>query len=169
QRRYRRFELEVHEKDLRARVLENVADLVTGETDVDRHQDAAARGHAVVSLEHGGDVRTEKGPAVVLAPAGGAGGGGGGGGARKRKGPGVWLARGGGAERGGEAIHPFGELGVGVAPGAVDHRDLVGEHVRAALEEAHRGELGAIDLVVLHLSSGRGASSGGARPSLPSP
>src|SRR4029453_1090591 len=141
---YRRFELGVHEEELRARVLENVADLVTGETDVNPPQGAAARGHAVVSLEHGGDVRTEKAPAVVLAHAGG-------------------------AERGGEAIHPFGELGVGVAPGAVDHRDLVGEHVRAALEEAHRGELGAIDLGVLHLSSGRGASSGGARPSLPSP
>ena len=153
QRLHHRFELGVHEEELRAGVLEDVADLVGGQADIDGDQDAAGRGHAVVRLQHGRDIRAEKGHAIVLGQA--------------RR-----------AERRGETMHALLVLAVGVAPSAVDDGDLVREDISAPLEEAQRGELGAIDVLALHVEASaiRDAMSGqsptkstdGGRP-LPAP
>ena len=128
-------ELGIDEEEARARVAEDIADLVRAEPRIDRHQDAARPGHAVVRLEHRGDVRAQEGDAVVLGEPGG-------------------------AQGGGEPVHPLLELPVRVAPGAVDHRDLVGKHAGAPLEEADGRELGSIDVLLGHRANLRGSVTG---------
>jgi len=135
------FQLVVHEDELRARVLEDVADLVAVEPRVDRHEHEPGGGHAEVRLEHRGRVRTDEGDAVEVAQ----------------------LGR---AQPRGEAVRALLELPVGVAAVAVHDRDLVGKHVRAAPQERHRGQLRAVRLRLpgdaqhaLGILSGHGSSS----------
>src|SRR2546426_2079098 len=118
------LELVVHEKETRARVLEDVADLVRAEPRIDGDEDPAGGRHAEVCLEHRRDVRAEERDRVVLL--------------HPRS-----------AQRRGEAVHALLELRAAVAPAAVGDGGLLREDVRAAREEARRGELGAVDVAKL--------------------
>jgi hypothetical protein len=55
-----------------------------------------------------------------------------------------------GAQSGGQPVDPLLKLAIRVAARAVHHGGLVGEDVGAALEKAYRGELGAVDIALLH-------------------
>ena len=125
ERLHRGLELVVHEQEGRARVLEDVADLVGGEPDVDGDENAAGQGDAVVRLEHGRGIGADEGNPIVLL--------------ESRR-----------AEGGGEAVHTLLELPVAVAPAPVDDRGLVREHVGIALEEADRRQLRPVHVVMLH-------------------
>jgi len=118
------LELRVDEEEPRARVLEDVGDLVGDESRVDRDEDPAGGRHAEMRLEHRGDVRAEERDPVVL---------------RHPRRP----------QRRGEAVDALLELLVGVPTAPVDDGRLLREDVRAAREEAHRGELGPIDVAKL--------------------
>src|SRR5215210_3098822 len=100
-----------------------IFDLACGETGVYGYHDQPCRRYGEGPLQHRRDVRAEEGDPVVLLEAC------------------VLEAR-------GEAVDPFFELPVGVAPFPMDHGGLVGEHVGAAPEEAHRRKLRAVDLLV---------------------
>src|SRR5205807_8438249 len=104
------FQLVVHEDELRAGVLEDVADLVAAEPRVDRHQHETGGGHAEVRLEHRGRVGTDEGHAVEMAQ------------------PGRAQSR-------GQTVRARLELPVGVAAVAVDDGDLVRKYVGAAPQE----------------------------------
>ena len=113
QRLHQRLELGVDEEELRAGVLEDVADLVRAEPRIDGDQHASRGRHAVVRLEHRRNVRAEKCHPVVL----------------------VHTGR---AQRRGKPIHALLELPVGIAAHAMHDRGLVGEDVGAPREEAQR-------------------------------
>jgi hypothetical protein len=66
QRLYELLQLRVHEEHLRARVLEDVTDLVSPQTRVQGHQNTPGIGHGEVRLQELRDVRSEKGHPVVL-------------------------------------------------------------------------------------------------------
>ena len=106
-------------------MLEDVADLIGGETDIDRDQDAAGQGDTVMRFEHRGRVRADERHAVVFLHAG--------------------LAEG-----GGQPVDALLELPVRVFPASMDDRRLVREDVRVALEEAYRRELGPVYVAMLH-------------------
>ena len=115
------LELVIDQEHPRAGVPEDVAHLVAGEPRVDGDEDQARGGHAEVRLEHGRRVGGDDGDPVQLPEA-------------ER------------AQGRGEPVRPSLELAIGVAPGAVDHRRLLGEHVGAPPEKRDRGQLGPVGL-----------------------
>ena len=118
----------VNQQEPRARVVEDVADLGRGEAHVDRHHHPAGEGHAEVRLEHRRRVRAEERHAVA-----------------DREPPRVQGAR--------QPPAAGGQIGVAVPPRPVDDRRALGEDARRPVQEAQRGELGAVD------GAGHGAPS----------
>jgi hypothetical protein len=115
-------ELMVAEHDPRAGVLEDIGDLARRQAGVDRHQHRARRRHGEVRLQQRRDVGTQERYAVAGLDACA--------GQRRR-----------------QPVHAVVELAVAVATLAVHHRHLVGVDEGAAPQEAHRRELGPIDLL----------------------
>ena len=112
-----RFELGGDEQHPHPGVLEDVADLVGAQADIDRHEDAARRRHRVMQLEQGRHVRAQGPDAVVTLdpPA---------------------------PQRGGRAVHPLAQLGIRPAALTVDDGDALGMHGGAAVQERDGIELG---------------------------
>jgi len=106
-------ELPVAQQALGAAVVQNEGDGRGVEPDVQRVQYRAQHGHAVVGLEHLGRVGAHDGDAVAF----------------------FYAALG---ERRGEPAGALVELAVGVAPFAVDDRDLVGIDGGGAAQEGDR-------------------------------
>ncbi len=113
-------ERRVDQQEPRARVAEDVADLGRGEANVDRHHHPAGEGHAEVRLEHRRRVRAQQRHAVAAREPGRAQG--------ARQPPAA-----------------AGQLRVAVPARPVDDRRALGEDARRPVQEADRGELGAVD------------------------
>ena len=141
-----RVQRRVDEQEARARVLEDVLELLFARARVHRDQHSAGERHAEVRLEQGRCVRgQDRDPLVLLQPAV--------------------------LDRRGEPVAASLELRVVVAPLAVDHRRALPQRDRVALEERQRAELES-KRIVRHLSGraprparGRGGSARGARAS----
>src|SRR5829696_8189174 len=116
------FQFGVHEDGLRARVLDDVGDLILAETGVDGDEHEPCGGYGEVGLQHGRRVGAEEGDAVALLQTG------------------VPQPR-------GQTVDPLLEFAVGVTPPTVDDGGLLGKHVGAAPEEADRCKLAAIDFL----------------------
>jgi hypothetical protein len=94
-------------------VLEDIADIRTAQTGVDRNQNAARSWHGKVCLQHSQGVRAqERHPVIFLQP---------------------FVP-----QSVGQAIHPFFELTVGVATLAMHNRRLIGIEIGAAPQKAYR-------------------------------
>ena len=107
--------LGVGQQHLGFAVIQDVGDGVRLEAHVQRVDHRAGRRDAEVGIEHRGHVRQHRRDRVAGAHA-------------------MPL------ERRGEATAARAQLGVVGAPGPMDHRGALGEHVRGALEEAERRE-----------------------------
>jgi hypothetical protein len=114
------LELAIDERKARARVLEDVRDLVRGETGVDRHENPASGRNSEMSFEERRDVRREERDAIAPLHA-----------------PGLQSGR--------ETSRSLGELAVGVPPLSVDDGRALGKHSSASPQEVDRGQLTAID------------------------
>jgi hypothetical protein len=113
-----RDERVVDEEDLGRAVPEDVGHLRSAQARVERDEDRAEGGHGVVGLEDRRGVRRQH--RHTISPL--------------HPGP---------PQRRRQAPRPLAEVGVAIAPLAVDHRDPLGHHLHGVVQEVQRAELAA--------------------------